>query len=90
MKNLIIWLMLVPVKLYQLIISPLLPPSCIYQPSCSNYFIKSLQVHGPFKGFIIGILRILRCSPFFKGGGDFVDKNTTILKELKKYKDFRR
>lgn len=90
MKKFIIWVLVFPVKIYQKLISPLLPPNCIYTPSCSSYFIKSLQVHGPIKGFIIGVLRILRCSPFFKGGWDPVESETTITKELKKYRFFNK
>jgi putative membrane protein insertion efficiency factor len=58
------------IRLYQRFISPLTGPSCRYHPSCSAYAVKSLQVHGPFKGFILGAWRILRCNPFTKGGFD--------------------
>lgn len=60
------------VRGYQRFISPLFPPSCRYYPTCSNYMIKALQVHGPLKGTLMGTLRILRCHPFVKGGIDYV------------------
>lgn len=90
MKNFVIWIFIIPIKLYQLIISPLLPAKCIYYPSCSHYFITSLKVYGPIRGFLYGVLRIFRCSPFFKGGVDPVPESTTIKKEFIKYKVFRR
>ncbi len=71
-------------------ISPLLPDSCIYAPTCSTFFAKSLEVHGPIKGFVVGILRILRCSPLFMGGCDCVDKESTLKDEFHKFRVFRR
>lgn len=65
MRTLLIWL----VRLYQTIISPLTPPSCRYQPTCSNYMIEALEKHGA-KGFLMGIARILRCHPLVQGGED--------------------
>jgi putative membrane protein insertion efficiency factor len=54
--------------LYQKLISPLLGPRCKYHPSCSNYFVEAIKVHGIIKGFILGLLRIIRCNPFSGGG----------------------
>lgn len=90
MKRLLIWILILPVKVYQLIISPLIPPRCIYYPSCSSYFIKSLKLHGPFKGFLYGVFRILRCSPFYKGGVDPVEDTTTLKQEFSKFRNFSR
>ncbi len=90
MKNIVIWVLIIPIKLYQLIVSPMLPANCIYYPSCSHYFIKSLKVHGPIRGFFYGVLRIFRCSPFFKGGVDPVVEGSTLKSEFDKYKVFRR
>jgi putative membrane protein insertion efficiency factor len=58
------------IRVYQRFISPLTGPSCRYHPSCSAYAVKALQVHGPFKGLVLGTWRILRCNPFTKGGFD--------------------
>ncbi len=58
------------IALYKKFISPLLPPACRFQPTCSQYCSEALEVHGFFKGGWFGIKRILRCNPFFKGGHD--------------------
>jgi len=65
---------------YQRFISPLFPPSCRYYPSCSSYTLEALKVHGGFKGLLMGIARILRCNPFFKGGIDYVPKHFSLRK----------
>lgn len=62
--------MIAAIKFYQKIISPLLPNVCRYKPSCSEYFIEALQVHGVIKGSILGIKRILRCHPWGGSGYD--------------------
>ncbi|NOZ22767.1 MAG: membrane protein insertion efficiency factor YidD [Planctomycetes bacterium] len=58
---------------YQRFISPLLPRSCRYAPTCSEYFIQALQKKGLIKGVFLGIWRILRCHPLAKGGYDPVE-----------------
>jgi len=55
-------------RFYQSAISPILPPSCIYTPTCSQYAIQAVERYGVLKGVGLGILRILRCTPFHKGG----------------------
>ncbi|OJF97084.1 membrane protein insertion efficiency factor YidD [Alkalibacterium sp. 20] len=66
------------VKFYQKLISPLFPPSCRYYPTCSHYTVEALEKHGAFKGIIMGVSRILRCNPFFKGGVDKVPDYFTM------------
>jgi len=62
------------IKIYQLFISPFLTPSCRYLPTCSEYFIDCLKVHGPTKGFYKGTKRILSCHPIkFLGGNSGYD-----------------
>ncbi len=61
------------IRLYQRFISPLLPPTCRYTPTCSSYFIEALRSRGPIVGTVKGCLRILRCNPFFAGGFDPVE-----------------
>ena len=62
------------IKIYKLAISPFLTPSCRYLPTCSEYFIDCLKVHGPTKGFYKGTKRILTCHPIkFLGGGSGYD-----------------
>lgn len=58
------------VKFYQYFISPLLPPSCRYYPTCSAYMIEAIKVHGPLKGGWLGLKRLLRCHPLKPGGYD--------------------
>ncbi len=62
------------IKLYKLVISPYLGNNCRYLPTCSEYFIDSLNEHGTFKGTIKGTKRILSCHPIkFLGSGDGFD-----------------
>ncbi len=58
------------VKIYQWVISPILPQSCRYTPSCSTYTIEALKKHGPFKGGYYSIKRILSCNPWGGHGHD--------------------
>ena len=71
MKHLFVML----IRLYQILISPLLPPACRFVPSCSQYFIEALQKKGLIRGTILGCYRILRCNPFCEGGYDPVEKD---------------
>jgi hypothetical protein len=58
------------VRAYQAVLSPLLPPSCRYYPSCSAYAIEALEKHGALRGSWLAIRRISRCHPFRPGGFD--------------------
>jgi len=58
------------IRFYQWFISPLLPKNCRYEPTCSHYMVKALQVHGIFKGFWMGVKRISRCHPWGGSGYD--------------------
>ncbi len=58
------------IKIYKIIISPILIPSCRFYPSCSEYSITAFNKHGIFKGFFLTIKRILRCNPFGGSGYD--------------------
>ncbi|MGN0613599.1 MAG: membrane protein insertion efficiency factor YidD [Porcipelethomonas sp.] len=60
------------IKFYKKCISPLFPPCCRYQPTCSSYGIEAFRKHGFFKGFILTAWRILRCNPWSEGGIDNV------------------
>ncbi|MBC6961717.1 MAG: membrane protein insertion efficiency factor YidD [Nitrosomonas sp.] len=66
MKQLIIGL----IKLYQYSIGLLIPPSCRFHPTCSNYMHEALVKHGLIKGLWLGMKRILRCHPWNQGGYD--------------------
>ena len=63
---------ILPIKIYQLTISPLLGEVCRYHPSCSKYAVGALNTHGPFKGLVLVSYRLVRCTPFSKGGIDYV------------------
>ena len=55
---------------YRLAISPLLPPSCRYAPTCSEYCYDAIVEHGLLRGGWLGIKRVARCHPFHPGGAD--------------------
>lgn len=69
-SELIVKLMVLPVRFYQCCISPMLPPACRYYPTCSNYAIEALRKHGPLKGSWLALKRILRCNPWGGSGYD--------------------
>ncbi len=58
------------IKWYQRCISAYTPASCRFEPTCSNYAIEAIELHGAFKGFFMTAWRILRCNPLCKGGFD--------------------
>ncbi|AQV03145.1 membrane protein insertion efficiency factor YidD [Desulfococcus multivorans] len=62
--------LLILIRLYQYIISPVLAPSCRFYPTCSHYAYEAISRHGVFKGIALSGRRILRCHPFHPGGID--------------------
>ena len=54
------WLLVLPILFYQKCITPYTPPSCRFQPTCSEYARQAIRKHGPFKGLALAIWRILR------------------------------
>lgn len=58
------------VRIYQTVISPLLPSACRFEPTCSQYMVEALQIHGLFRGGWLGFKRIMRCQPWGKSGYD--------------------
>ncbi|MBI5303837.1 MAG: membrane protein insertion efficiency factor YidD [Chloroflexi bacterium] len=63
-------LALIPIRLYQKILSPLLPPSCRFVPTCSQYAVEAISHCGLFKGGWLAVRRIARCHPLNPGGYD--------------------
>lgn len=63
-------ILILPIKAYKKYISPLLGPRCRYWPTCSDYMIQAITIHGAAKGLVLGTWRILRCNPWSKGGFD--------------------
>ncbi len=64
------WLLIALIRLYQLFISPGLPPSCRFTPSCSQYTLDAIRRHGALKGVWLGARRLVRCHPWHPGGYD--------------------
>lgn len=62
--------LILAVRAYQVVLSPLLGGTCRFEPSCSVYFIEAVKKHGPWRGGLKGLRRILRCHPFHPGGID--------------------
>lgn len=58
------------IRSYRLFISPLLPPSCRFTPTCSEYAMQAIQKYGAVRGVYLGARRLLRCHPFHPGGYD--------------------
>jgi hypothetical protein len=58
------------VRVYQVLISPLVGPRCRFYPSCSNYAIEAMRVHGALRGSGLAAWRVLRCNPLSDGGLD--------------------
>ncbi|MGA8576228.1 MAG: membrane protein insertion efficiency factor YidD [Candidatus Cybelea sp.] len=60
------------IRLYQLLISPFLPPACRFYPSCSQYALVAVREHGAVRGAWLALARLARCHPWNSGGVDFV------------------
>ena len=58
------------IKAYKYLISPLLGPSCRYSPTCSDYALDAIRLHGPLRGAWLGLRRIARCHPWGRHGYD--------------------
>ena len=71
----IVKLLILKIRIYQKLISPLFMSRCRYQPTCSNYFIEALNEKGLFKGIFLGVKRILSCHPWGGSGHDPVPRS---------------
>jgi len=58
------------IRAYQILVSPVLPRSCRFHPTCSEYTLTAIRMHGPLRGVLLGIRRLMRCHPFHPGGYD--------------------
>ncbi|HVD97423.1 MAG TPA: membrane protein insertion efficiency factor YidD [Cytophagaceae bacterium] len=70
LKKIFVFLAILPVRIYQYTISPLIPGACRYTPSCSEYTAQAIHKHGPVKGIWMGIKRISTCHPWGGSGYD--------------------
>ncbi len=64
------WLLIFLIRIYQRTLSPLLGPVCRFEPSCSRYAVRCLELHGALRGSWLTIRRLSRCHPFNPGGYD--------------------
>lgn len=78
--SVLIRLICILVSIYQLLIRPLLPRSCRFEPSCSDYAIESMLKHGFKKGGRLVVCRLLRCHPWHAGGHDPVPESLTSIR----------
>jgi putative membrane protein insertion efficiency factor len=65
-----VWTLLLPLRLYQRVISPVLPRRCKYEPTCSAYTAQALRELGPLRGTLVAAWRLARCNPLSHGGYD--------------------
>jgi putative membrane protein insertion efficiency factor len=68
----LVWVFLLPLRVYSRVISPALPARCRYYPTCSAYAEQAVRTHGILKGSALAAWRIVRCNPFSRGGVDEV------------------
>lgn len=61
---------LLPLRFYKRFLSPLLPPMCRFDPTCSIYMMQAIEKHGTLRGVWLGLRRLARCHPFNPGGWD--------------------
>lgn len=69
-QRLLTALLILPIRFYQMAISPMLPKSCRFEPTCSSYAVEALRKHGPLKGTWLALKRIARCHPWGGSGWD--------------------
>ena len=77
------YLFILIIRFYQLVISPLKPPTCRFYPTCSHYGLESIKRFGALRGGYLAIKRILKCHPFHPGGIDPVPTEWPSRKKQK-------
>lgn len=80
-------IIILPVRIYQIAISPFLGPRCRYYPTCSQFCIQAVSKYGVLRGLYCSLRRILKCNPFSMGGIEYVeeyesDKGFILLSSL--------
>ncbi|MEV8436303.1 membrane protein insertion efficiency factor YidD [Actinosynnema sp. NPDC051121] len=80
--NPVVRVLLLPVRFYRKFISPALPPTCRFHPSCSAYAVEALTVHGALRGSWLTLRRLGRCGPWHPGGLDPVPPRRNAVPDL--------
>ena len=75
-------IMLAIIHFYQKKISPYTPPVCRFTPTCSQYAVEAIELHGALKGGWLALKRLLRCNPCFRGGFDPVPEKEEDKRDL--------
>lgn len=68
-------------RLYKLLLSPLLPAACRFRPTCSEYAAEAIEKHGVLRGGTLAMRRLVRCGPWCPGGYDPVPPRSTLLRK---------
>jgi putative membrane protein insertion efficiency factor len=68
-RGIAVSLLTLPIRFYRAFISPLFPPSCRFEPTCSRYALEAIETHGAMKGFGLAVRRLLKCHPISWLGG---------------------
>jgi hypothetical protein len=83
MRKIIVKIITLIIRAYQYVISPYLPPSCRYSPTCSEYAIEAFQRFGVIRGLILSLRRLFSCHPWHCGGHDPVPTSFTLKRSIK-------
>ncbi len=70
LRRVLVFILTLPILFYKACISPLTPPSCRFTPTCSTYALEAIRKHGPLRGTLLAVKRILRCHPWGGSGYD--------------------
>ena len=71
-------LLIAPIRVYQRVVSPLIPRRCKYHPTCSAYAVGAIREFGAARGTVLATWRLLRCNPWSHGGVDHPDDQTVF------------
>jgi putative membrane protein insertion efficiency factor len=81
----VVWLVLLPIRAYSRLISPLFPRRCKYYPTCSDYAQQAIRTHGVIRGGGLAAWRIVRCNPWSHGGVDEVPPRRDRAKHVHRH-----
>jgi putative membrane protein insertion efficiency factor len=75
-------LLLLPIRVYQYAISPMMASHCRHYPTCSQYAVEAITAHGAIRGLFLSVKRLMRCHPWAKGGYDPVPVRTEVVPSI--------